>query len=62
LIKLYAALREWRSGTYQREDFSANACLDAYLGHIGTLNRLQENSNNAFRIMMQDIYSKAFPM
>jgi len=58
---LYAALREWRTGTHQREPFSANSCLDAYLGHIGTLNNLQETKNNAFHLMMQDIYSRASP-
>lgn len=57
--QLYAALYEWRSGTHQFMDFSANAFLDVYDGHINTFQHIQKHRNKAFHIMMEDIYSQA---
>jgi hypothetical protein len=35
--KLYAALYEWCTGEQKIAEFSANAYLDVYLGHVNTL-------------------------
>ncbi|KAI9507281.1 hypothetical protein F5148DRAFT_1285405 [Russula earlei] len=56
---LYAALHEWHTGVHQATDFSANAYLDVYCGHIGTFNHIQEHCGNAFHMMMADIFTKA---
>ena len=57
--QLYASLHEWRAGTHQAVEFSANAYLDVYLGHINTLQLIQQKQGNAYHTIMADIYSKA---
>jgi hypothetical protein len=57
--KLYAALYEWRTGEQQVAEFSANAYLDVYIGHLNTLKHIQEHRAGAFHLMMADIYTKA---
>jgi hypothetical protein len=59
LPQLFAALREWRTGTYQAEDFSANLCLDAYIGHVGSLARIEKEHNNIYHRVMGEIYTDA---
>jgi hypothetical protein len=39
--------------------FTANAYMDVYLGHVNTFNHVQEHRNNAFHMMMGDIFSRA---
>ena len=57
--KLYAALYEWRTGEQQTSEFSANAYLDVYLGHINTLKHIRDKHAGAFHLMMADIYTQA---
>jgi hypothetical protein len=40
-------------------EFSANAFLDVYEGHVNTFTHVWENRENAYHIMMADIYSQA---
>jgi hypothetical protein len=56
---LYAAIREWRTGTHHSIDFSANGYLDVYQGHVDTLMHISERRNNAYHVMMCDIYYQA---
>ncbi|KAN0139137.1 hypothetical protein V8E53_003026 [Lactarius tabidus] len=56
---LYAVLYEWRTGEQQVAEFSANAYLDVYLGHVNTLKHIREHRAGAFHFMMADIYTKA---
>ena len=39
-------------------EFSANAFLDVYQGHIDTLNHIWDQRNSAFHVMMHDIFNK----
>ena len=57
--KLYVALYEWRTGEQQVAEFSANAYLDVYNGHVNTLKHIQDHRAGAFHLMMVDIYTKA---
>jgi len=59
LIKLYAALYEWRSGTHRGLEFSASMYLDVYLGHVGTLEHIQDERQHSFHAMMSEIYLRA---
>ena len=59
VYKLYVALYEWRTGKQQVMEFSANAYLDVYNGHVNTLKHIQEHRAGAFHLMMVDIYAKA---
>jgi hypothetical protein len=59
VYKLYAALYEWRTGEQQVAEFLANAYLDVYNGHVGTLKHIREHHAGAFHFMMADIYTKA---
>ncbi|KAF8256631.1 hypothetical protein EI94DRAFT_1710727 [Lactarius quietus] len=43
VINLYATIYEWRTGEQQIAEFSANAYLDVYHGHINTLNHIRTN-------------------
>ncbi|KAN0138015.1 hypothetical protein V8E53_004186 [Lactarius tabidus] len=56
---LYATLREWQMGEQQTFEFSTNAYMDTYLGHVNTLNHILENRERAFHVMMSDIYAQA---
>jgi hypothetical protein len=56
---LYAALREWRTGTHQVTDFSADTYADAYKGHIGSLDYIEANRPNAYLITMTHLYTLA---
>jgi hypothetical protein len=56
---MYAALREWRTGVHQKLEFSANAYMDVYLGHVGTFKHILEQRERAFHVMMSHIYSRA---
>ncbi|KAF8262113.1 hypothetical protein EI94DRAFT_1809271 [Lactarius quietus] len=55
---LYATIYEWRTGEQQIAEFSANAYLDVYHGHVNTLNHIQDKRPGAFHLMMADIYMK----
>ena len=57
--KLYTALYEWHTGEQQVAEFSANAYLDVYNGHVNTLKHIQDHRAGAFHLMMVDIYTKA---
>jgi len=57
--QLYASIYEWRTGRHQPTDFSANAFLDVYNGHMFTFHHISENRNSAFHRMMADIYVQA---
>ena len=59
LSQLYAAIYEWHKGSHHSTDFSANAYLDVYQGHVNTLTHISEGRNNAFHVMMNDIYTRA---
>jgi hypothetical protein len=57
--QLYAALYKWCHGEHKVTEFSANAYLDMYLGHVNTLKYIQANHEGAFHLMMGDIYVQA---
>ena len=59
LDKLYAALKEWTSGEHKHQDFSANSNLDAYRGHINSLNKIEAKNKGAYHRMMGDIFRLA---
>ncbi|KAN0102412.1 hypothetical protein V8E52_011970 [Russula decolorans] len=59
---LYAAIHEWRTGVHQPTDFSTDAYIDAYNGHVGTLNHLRAQRSGAFHVMMADLYNLASAM
>ncbi|KAF8269739.1 hypothetical protein EI94DRAFT_1724597 [Lactarius quietus] len=56
---LYAALYEWRTGEQKVTEFSANAYMDVYNGHVNTLKYIRERREGAFHLMMADIYTQA---
>ena len=56
---MYAVLYEWRHGDHQVGEFSTNAYLDVYQGHVNTLIHIQENRASVFHLMMLDIYKQA---
>ena len=39
-------------------EFSANAYLDVYLGHVNPLNHIAEQREGAYHMMMADIYAR----
>jgi hypothetical protein len=59
LHQLFAAIKEWSTGTHKAMDFSANAFLDVYDGHVNTFKHIRNKRTEAFHIMMSDIYSQA---
>ena len=40
-------------------EFSTNAFLDVYQGHIDTLNYIQDQRTTVFHVMMHDIFNRA---
>ncbi|KAH8980460.1 hypothetical protein EDB92DRAFT_1974433 [Lactarius akahatsu] len=56
---LYATLYEWHTGEHLTAEFSQNAYMDVYQGHMNTLNHILENQEGAFHTMMSDIYTRA---
>ena len=46
--QLYATIYEWRTGEQVSAEFSANAYLDVYFGHVHTLNYIAENQEDAY--------------
>ena len=59
MYQLYATIYEWHTGEQQIAEFSANAYLDVYFGHVNTLKHIQNNREGAFHLMMADIYWQA---
>jgi Domain of unknown function (DUF6532) len=57
--KLYAALYEWRSGTFKLVEFTTNTFLDVYQGHFNTFRYILEKRPTAFHAMMGDLYLQA---
>ncbi|KAH9038023.1 hypothetical protein EDB83DRAFT_2524601 [Lactarius deliciosus] len=56
---MYATLHEWRTGTPQVFEFSANTYLEVYRSNTDTLNFILNNRPNAYHLMMADIYTQA---
>jgi hypothetical protein len=56
---LYAAIQEWRTGVQRSVEFSTNAYLDVYNGHVNTFNHIRLNREESFHTMMTDIYRQA---
>ena len=56
--QLYAAIKEWDTGSHKTIEFSANAFIDVYDGHINTFEHLRKNHADTFHFMMSDIYSQ----
>ncbi|KAN0125967.1 hypothetical protein V8E52_001174 [Russula decolorans] len=56
---LYAAIQEWRTGVQRSVEFSTNAYLDVYNGHVNTFNHIRLNQEESFHTMMTDIYRQA---
>jgi hypothetical protein len=54
--QLYAAIQEWRTGVQRSVEFSTNAYLDVYNGHVNTFNHIRLNREESFHTMMTDIY------
>ena len=46
-------------GKHQVLEFSANAYMDMYQGHVNMFKHILEHREHAFHIMMSDIYSRA---
>jgi hypothetical protein len=40
-------------------EFSANAFYDVYDGHVNTFEHIRQNREDAFHVMMSDIYTQA---
>ena len=40
-------------------EFSANAFLDVYLGHVNTLAYIKGHREGSYHVMMADIYAQA---
>ena len=59
IYKLYAAIYKWSTGEQQIQEFSANAYLDVYNGHVNMLKHILEHREGAFNLMMADIYAQA---
>ena len=59
MCQLYASIHEWRTGEQQITEFSSNAYIDVYQGHVNTLKHILEKRPGAFHLMMSDIYTKA---
>jgi hypothetical protein len=57
--QLYGAIHEWHTGVHKAVEFSANAFLDVYNGHINTFTHIRENREEAYHGMMGDIYRLA---
>ena len=49
------ALKEWATGRHKHQDFSANSNLDAYKGHINSLNNIKATQKGFYHRMMRDI-------
>ena len=58
-LQLYAAIQEWRTGVQKKAEFSTNAYIDVYNGHINTFQHIRVNREEAFHTMMADIYQQA---
>ena len=58
MYQLYAAIHKWHSGVHIPTEFSTNAYLDVYNGHIQTLNHISQNRNATFHRMMADIFQR----
>ena len=58
-FEMYAALHEWRTGTHKATNFSADAFLDVYQGHVNTFRFILEKRPLAFHAMMNDIHTQA---
>jgi hypothetical protein len=58
-FKLYAALHEWETGERRHFDFSANAFVDVYAGHINSLQLILDGRPEFYHQMMGDIYTAA---
>jgi len=56
---LYAAIKEWSTGTHKFMEFSSNAFQDVYNGHVNTFRHILENREDAYHLMMSDLYSQA---
>jgi hypothetical protein len=57
--QLFAAIEEWLTGKHIGVDFTSNAFADVYNGHVNTFNHIREGREDAFHVMMADIYSQA---
>jgi len=57
--QLYVAIKQWNTGEYKFLEFSANSFLDVYHGHINTFKHICEKREDAFHLMMLDIYLQA---
>jgi len=56
---LYAAIQEWQSGIHRPVEFSTNAYIDVYNGHINTFVHIRSKREESFHNMMSEIYSQA---
>ena len=57
--QLYVAIKQWNTGEYKFLEFSANSFLDVYHGHVNTFKHIREKREDAFHLMMSDIYLQA---
>jgi hypothetical protein len=57
--QLYAAIQEWRKGTQEVVEFSMNAYLDVYQGHVETFNFIKGRRVDTYNTILGDIYSQA---
>jgi len=57
--QLYVAIHEWQSGKQLRAEFSGNAFLDVYNGHINTFRDIANRRNGAFHVILCDIFARA---
>jgi hypothetical protein len=57
--QLYAAIKEWDTGSLKTMDFSASAFMDVYDGHVNTFKHIRQNREDAYHVIMSDIYLQA---
>ncbi|KAF8259217.1 hypothetical protein EI94DRAFT_1813701 [Lactarius quietus] len=56
---LYATLYKWCTGEQQAHEFSTNAYMDVYAGHVNMFRHILKNQEQAFHVMMSNIYAQA---
>jgi hypothetical protein len=58
-MKLYAAIYEWRGGSQNAMEFSANSFLDVYQGHVDTFSYIKNKCERKYHFILGEIYSRA---
>ena len=57
--QVYAAIKEWESGTHIKADFSSNIFENTYRRHVDFLRKILKDGPNKYYAMMHWIYIEA---